>query len=287
MARRPSTSTLGFVAVATLASIGSLDPRHADRLAGARHDALRVPGLLHVEPSGGRRRVEPERLRQLLVFRPVPRNSPAVGSARSTGPIPRWRRCSRDPDRVHRHRGRPADLDGRRPRLDRGDHHRPRRRPPGPSIAAAGVAAVVALFLWRAPLRETVSLGQAYALMLALQAVALWAIVKGRAATAGVAVGAAVAAKLAAVPLLLLLAVRGSFRSVAVALGTAVVLAGLTVGFAGFGGWCRVHRRPGRRCVSPTAQCRGDRVPVDHWAVHAPVRPGVRSGTQGPSPRSP
>ena len=61
----------------------------------------------------------------------------------------------------------------------------------------------------------------------------------GRASTAGVAVGAAVAAKLAAVPVLLLLAVRGSFRSVVVAVGTAIVLAGLTVGFAGLDGWSR------------------------------------------------
>ena len=88
-------------------------------------------------------------------------------------------------------------------------------------------------------MRETVSLGQAYALMLALQAVALWAVVHGRSSTAGVAVGAAVAAKLAAVPVLLLLAVRGSFRSVVVALGTVVILAGLTVGFAGLDGWSR------------------------------------------------
>jgi hypothetical protein len=101
------------------------------------------------------------------------------------------------------------------------------------------IVAVIALFLWWAPLRETVSLGQAYALMLALQAVALWAVVGGRATTAGLAVGAAVAAKLAAVPLFLLLAVRGSVRSVAVALGTAIVLAGLTVGFAGLDGWTR------------------------------------------------
>ena len=101
------------------------------------------------------------------------------------------------------------------------------------------ILAVIALFLWWAPLRETVSLGQAYALMLALQAVALWAVVRGRASTAGVAVGAAVAAKLAAVPVLLLLAVRGSIRSVVVALGTAIVLAGLTVGFAGLDGWSR------------------------------------------------
>ena len=101
------------------------------------------------------------------------------------------------------------------------------------------IAAVIALFLWWAPLRETVSLGQAYALMLALQAVALWAVVRGRAATAGVAVGAAIAAKLAAVPLFLLLAVRGSIRSVAVAVGTAIVLAGLTLGFAGLEGWTR------------------------------------------------
>ena len=101
------------------------------------------------------------------------------------------------------------------------------------------ILAVIALCLSWAPLRETVSLGQAYALMLALQAVALWAVVHGRSSTAGVAVGAAVAAKLAAVPVLLLLAVRGSFRSVVVALGTAVILAGLTVGFAGLDGWSR------------------------------------------------
>ena len=47
--------------------------------------------------------------------------------------------------------------------------------------------------------------------MLALQAVALWAVVRDRPAIAGIAtVSAAVAAKLAAVPLLLVLAVRGA-----------------------------------------------------------------------------
>ena len=101
------------------------------------------------------------------------------------------------------------------------------------------IFAVIALCLWWAPLRETVSLGQAYALMLALQAVALWAVVRGRASTAGVAVGAAVAAKLAAIPVLLLLAVRGSLRSVVVALCTAIILAGLTAGFAGLEAWSR------------------------------------------------
>jgi hypothetical protein len=100
-------------------------------------------------------------------------------------------------------------------------------------------AVLIGLCLWWAPLRETVSLGQAYALMLALQAVALWAVVRDRPAIAGVAVGAAVATKLAAVPLLLLLAVRRATRSVILATVTILALAVLTFGFAHADSWSR------------------------------------------------
>src|SRR4029079_19585789 len=75
-------------------------------------------------------------------------------------------------------------------------------------------ALVVALAIWWMPIRETVSLGQAYALMLALQAVALWAGLRGRWVGAGAALGVAAATKLAALPVLLLLAVRGAWRAV-------------------------------------------------------------------------
>ena len=135
MARRPSTSTLGFVAVVALAVLGGWILVTSDGPAGARHDALRVPGLLHVEPARGRRRVEPGRLRQRVVLRPVPgphrRSDRRDLSAEYPGGV-----APRDPDRVPRHRGRPADLAGGRPRLDRGDDRGPHRRPPGPSIAA-------------------------------------------------------------------------------------------------------------------------------------------------------
>jgi hypothetical protein len=100
-------------------------------------------------------------------------------------------------------------------------------------------AVLVGLCLWWAPLRETVSLGQAYALMLALQAVALWAVVRDRRGITGLAIGAAVATKLAAVPLLLVLAVRGSWRSVVVAGVTVLGLAVATVGFAHVDSWSR------------------------------------------------
>ena len=100
-------------------------------------------------------------------------------------------------------------------------------------------AVLIGLCLWWAPLRETVSLGQAYALMLALQAVALWAVVRDRRGLTGLSVGAAVATKLAAVPLLLVLAVRGSWRSVVVAGATVLGLAAATVGFAHVDSWSR------------------------------------------------
>ena len=100
--------------------------------------------------------------------------------------------------------------------------------------------AVIALFLWWAPLRETVSLGQAYALMLALQAVALWAVVRGRATTAGVAVGAAVATKLAADSRSCCCWPSGA-RSGASSSPSAPRSSSpaLTVGFAGLDGWTR------------------------------------------------
>ena len=107
-----------------------------------------------------------------------------------------------------------------------------------PALRAPPLAAAfVALCLWWWPLRETVSLGQAYALMLALQAVALWAMLRGRESTAGVAVGLATAMKLAAIPLFLMLLVRGSWRAIAVTVAVAVALAVATLPFAGFAGW--------------------------------------------------
>ena len=100
-------------------------------------------------------------------------------------------------------------------------------------------AVLIGLCLWWAPLRETVSLGQAYALMLALQAVALWAVVRDRPGVTGLAVGVAVATKLAALPLLLVLAVRGSWRTVVVTGATILALAAATVGFAHADSWTR------------------------------------------------
>ena len=143
------------------------------------------------------------------------------------------------------------------------------------------IVAVIALFLWWAPLRETVSLGQAYALMLALQAVALWAVLGGRATAAGLAVGAAVAAKLAAVPLLLLLAVRGSLQSVLVALGIGRHPRRVDRRFRGLRWLDPVPRRPRRRRSAPTAQCRGDSLPVRHGPVRAPVRARIRVWNPG------
>ena len=114
-------------------------------------------------------------------------------------------------------------------------------------------AVFIGLCLWWAPLRETVSLGQAYALMLALQAVALWAIVRDRPAVAGIAIGAAVATKLAALPLLLVLAVRGTWRT-AVAAGAMVLgLAVLTVGFAHADSWSRWAQVLGEDVLHPPA----------------------------------
>jgi hypothetical protein len=112
---------------------------------------------------------------------------------------------------------------------------------------------VIGLALWWAPLRETIGLGQAYALMLALQAIALWAAVGGRPAVTGLTVGLAVATKLAAVPLLLVLAVRGSVRSVAVAVATILALAVLTIGFAGADGWLGFGRALVEDAVHPPA----------------------------------
>jgi hypothetical protein len=107
-----------------------------------------------------------------------------------------------------------------------------------PALRSPPVAlAVGALFLWWSPLREQVGLGQAYALMLALQAIAVWAMVRDRPGVTGAALGVAAATKLAALPLLLLLAVRRSWRAVAVATGVAVALALFTLGFAGLDGW--------------------------------------------------
>lgn len=114
-------------------------------------------------------------------------------------------------------------------------------------------AVLIGLCLWWAPLRETVSLGQAYALMLALQAVALWAVVWDRRSVAGVAIGAAVAAKLAAIPLLLVLGVRGTTRSVIVAGATVVGLAALTVGFARIDSWSRFARVLAEDVLRPPA----------------------------------
>jgi hypothetical protein len=98
---------------------------------------------------------------------------------------------------------------------------------------------VVALAVWWMPIRETVSLGQAYALMLALQAVALWAGLRGRWVGAGVTLGVAAAAKLAAPPVLLLLAVRGAWRAVGAAIAVGIGLAVVTLPFAGTAGWMR------------------------------------------------
>jgi hypothetical protein len=89
--------------------------------------------------------------------------------------------------------------------------------------------------------------------MLALQAVALWAIVRGRAGVAGVAVGLAVATKLVAVPLLLVLAVRGMLGAVAAAVVTILVTALLTVGFAGADGWLGFGRALVADVVAPPA----------------------------------
>jgi len=107
-----------------------------------------------------------------------------------------------------------------------------------PTLRSPPVAlAIGALFLWWSPLREQVGLGQAYALMLALQAIAVWAMVRDRPAATGAVVGVAAATKLAALPLLLLLAVRRSWRAIAVAAGVAVLLGLVALGFAGLDGW--------------------------------------------------
>ena len=149
-----------------------------------------------------------------------------------------------------------------------------------------GMVAVIALFLWWAPLKETVSLGQAYALMLALQAIALWAVVRERVTPAGASIGAALAAKLAAVPLLLLLAVRGSVRSVVVAVGTALVLAGLTIGFAGLDGWTRFIGVLGEDMLRPPPS-----IAVTAFqsttGLFCTCSPRIRAGIRVRSPRSP
>lgn len=107
-----------------------------------------------------------------------------------------------------------------------------------PALRAPPLAAAfVALCLWWWPLRETVSLGQAYALMLVLQALALWALLRGRESAAGVAVGLATAMKLASIPLFLVLVIRGSRRAVAVTVVVAIALAAATLPFAGLAGW--------------------------------------------------
>jgi hypothetical protein len=98
-------------------------------------------------------------------------------------------------------------------------------------------ALFIALCLVWSPLRQTVSLGQAYALLLALQAVALLALVRGRYAVAGLAIGVAMATKLAAVPLLVLLAVRGSGRAVFAAIAAGTVIAMASLPYAGLAGW--------------------------------------------------
>jgi hypothetical protein len=103
-------------------------------------------------------------------------------------------------------------------------------------------AALVALCLAWAPLRETVAIGQAYALVLALSAISLWAIVGDRHAVAGISVGLSGVLKLASIPLFVLLVVRGAWRSVVVAAGTAVVLAAVTLPFAGVEGWAAFAR---------------------------------------------
>lgn len=114
-------------------------------------------------------------------------------------------------------------------------------------------ALLVALAAWWFPLRETVGLGQAYALMLALQAVALWALARGRDGAAGMSLGVAAAAKLAALPVLLVLAVRAAWRPVVVALATAAALAFATLWFAGSDGWSTFARAVVADVVQPPA----------------------------------
>ncbi len=107
----------------------------------------------------------------------------------------------------------------------------------GPPLALG----LLALTLAWAPLQTDILMGQVYVPLLALHAAALLAIGRRRARgriVAGLSLGVAAVAKLAAIPWLLALAVRGGYRvTVAAGLATAAVLAALTLGFAGFGGW--------------------------------------------------
>ena len=112
---------------------------------------------------------------------------------------------------------------------------------------------VVALALWWTPIRETVSLGQAYALMLALLAVGLWASLRGRWVGAELALGVAAAAKLAALPVLLLSLVRGAWRAVGTALAVGIGLAMVTLPFAGLAGWTRFAQVLVEDVVTPPA----------------------------------
>lgn len=101
---------------------------------------------------------------------------------------------------------------------------------------------LLALVLAWTPLGVDVLMGQVYVPLLALHAAALLTLRSGRgrgsgSLGAGIALGAAAAAKLAAIPWLIALLVRGERRLVIAAVATAVVLAALTLGFAGLDGW--------------------------------------------------
>lgn len=111
-----------------------------------------------------------------------------------------------------------------------------------PALRAPPLAlGLLALVLAWEPLQLDVRMGQVYGPLLGLHAAALLAVLRPSArghAVAGVALGVAAAAKLAALPWLAALLVRsGGRRAFAAAALTALILAALSLGFAGVDGW--------------------------------------------------
>lgn len=121
------------------------------------------------------------------------------------------------------------------------------RAPP----AALGLAALV--LAW-APLHDDVRNGQAYTAIAALQAVVLWAAIRGRPAPAGLALGVSIAAKLASIPVALVVMARGGWRTLGWAAAMGLVLVALTLPFAGAAGWGAFARALGQDTLAPTPQ---------------------------------
>ncbi|HZQ07559.1 MAG TPA: glycosyltransferase family 87 protein [Anaerolineae bacterium] len=106
-----------------------------------------------------------------------------------------------------------------------------------PAHDATFRAVFVAGALLYAPLWENFRVGQVYALLLTLYALAWWDTGQGRSPATGLALGSAAAIKLSGAPLWLLLALRGRFRALGIGLIVVAILSAASLLFSGLDGW--------------------------------------------------